>query len=85
MAAGEGSGVVTAGPWVTAVAWVRSLALEFPHAAGVAKKPKISTVLPMHVRQALERKPDANRRRLCSEKDSCRSLSYVMLRQPPCE
>ena len=35
--AGEGSGVVTATALVTAVAWVRSLAQELPHASGVAK------------------------------------------------
>lgn len=38
--AGYGSGVVTAAARVTAVAQIGSLALEFPYAAGVAKKKK---------------------------------------------
>ena len=37
---GSGSGVVTAVAQVTAVAWVRSLAQEFPHGTVMAKKKK---------------------------------------------
>ena len=33
-------GIVTAAAQVTAVAWVRSLARELPHAMGTAKKKK---------------------------------------------
>ena len=36
--AGLGSGIVTAAAGVTAVALVQSLAWEFPHAVGTAKK-----------------------------------------------
>ena len=35
--AGEGSGIITAAPQVAAVAWVRSLASELPHAKGKVK------------------------------------------------
>ena len=38
--AGEGSGIVTATAWVTAVVWVQSLAQKLPHAVGVVKKKK---------------------------------------------
>ena len=40
---GSGSGIVTAGPLVTAVGWVRSLPQELPHAPGAAKKKKKHT------------------------------------------
>ena len=36
----QGSGLVTAVAQVTAVAWVRSLALELPHAEGVEEEKK---------------------------------------------
>ena len=39
-AAGRGSGFVTVAAWVTAMAQVQSLAWEFTHAAGVAKRKK---------------------------------------------
>ena len=34
----QGSGIVSAVVWVTAVAWVQSLALELPHTVGLANK-----------------------------------------------
>ena len=39
---GEGSGVVTAVAWVTAVARVQALAWELLHVAGMAKKKNVS-------------------------------------------
>ena len=38
--AGYGSGIVTAAPWATAVAWIHSLAWELPHAGRMALKKK---------------------------------------------
>ena len=35
---GYGSGIVATVPHVAALAWVRSLALELPHAKGAAKR-----------------------------------------------
>ena len=37
---GWGSGIVIAAAWIAAVLWVRSLAQEFPHTTGMAKKTK---------------------------------------------
>ena len=37
-AAGQGSSVVTAVAWATAVAWVQSLSGEFPQDVGMARK-----------------------------------------------
>lgn len=41
---GSGSGIVTAGPLVTAVGWVRSLPQEHPQAPGATKKKKNAQV-----------------------------------------
>lgn len=42
---GEGSGVVAAVVWVTAVAGVGSLAQKLPHVVGVPPPPKINGIL----------------------------------------